>query len=70
MGTVHFNELVENIKSLTTEEKEEIKFLVEKYLTEERREKVYEDYQESLNELRNGELKFSNKIDDLKSIIE
>jgi hypothetical protein len=70
MGTVHFNELIEDIKSLTTEEKEEIKFLIEKYLIEERRAEIYHNYQESLNELKEGRLNFSNKTDDLKSIVE
>ncbi len=51
MQTVKFNELIETIKSLSSEEKEEIKFLIERYLIEERREEIYQNYQKSLKEL-------------------
>ena len=35
-----FDNLVEEIKSLSTEEKEELEFLLEKFLIEERREEI------------------------------
>lgn len=70
METVRFNELVEDIRSLTTEEKEEIKFLVERYLIEERREDIYKNYQDSIKEFKKGKLVFSDKIDELKTMIE
>lgn len=70
METVRFNDLVENIKSLTTEEKEEIKFLLERYLIEERMEEIYENYQDSIKEFKEGKLVFSDKIDELKTMIE
>ena len=70
MGTRVFNELVENIKTLSSEEKEGIKFLIEKYLVEERREEIYENYQKSLEELSRGKLAFSNDVKKLKKMIE
>jgi len=69
MGTRVFNELIENIKTLSSEEKEEIKFLIEKYLVEEKREEVYENYQKSVKELNKGKLVFSNNVKKLKKMI-
>jgi hypothetical protein len=70
MQTVKFNELIETIKSLSLEEKEEIKFLIERYLIEERREEIYQNYKESLKELEEGKIKFTGSIDNLKEMIE
>lgn len=70
MGIRVFNELVENIKTLSNEEKEEIKFLIEKYLVEERRKEIYENYQKSVKELHKGKLVFSNDVTKLKKMIE
>ncbi|MEQ8192366.1 MAG: hypothetical protein ABRQ39_30650 [Candidatus Eremiobacterota bacterium] len=47
-----FGELVEDIKRLSFTEKEEIKFLIEKFLIEEKREAIYKHYQESLIEIK------------------
>jgi len=70
MQTVKFNELIETIKSLSSEEKEEIKFLIERYLIEEKREEIYQNYKESLKELEEGKIKFTGNIDNLKEMIE
>jgi len=70
MQSVKFNKLIETIKSLSLEEKEEIKFLIERYLIEERREEIYQNYKESLKELEKGEIKFTGNIDKLKEMIE
>ena len=45
-----FAEVVEEVKSLSTEEKLELQTLIEKYLLEERRQEIYENHQASLNE--------------------
>ena len=70
MQTVKFNELIETIKSLSSEEKEEIKFLIERYLIEEKREEIYQNYQKSLKELEEGKIKFTGSISKLKEMIE
>lgn len=36
-----YNILVEEVKKLSTKEKEELKFLIERYLIEERRERIF-----------------------------
>jgi len=61
-----FGNLVDEVRRLSTEEKEELKFLIEKYLLEERRDEIYENYQESLRELRAGKLRFSHDLNKLK----
>ena len=70
MQTVRFNELIEIIRSLSFEEKREIRDLLERYLIEERREEIYRNYQESLEELKRGEIEFRDKVDELKSLLE
>ncbi len=69
METQRYDILIENIKSLPLEEKQELKSLLEKYIIDERRQDIYIHYQESIKNLRNGELKFSSDINRLKRII-
>ncbi len=61
--------LVEEVKRLSTEEKEELKLLIEKYLIEEQREEIFENYQESKREIEEGRLEFSNDIKRLKEML-
>lgn len=65
-----FGTLVEEIKKLTPEAKMEIKFLLERYIIEEKREEIYKNYQDSLREEKSGKLKFSSDIDELKKMVE
>jgi hypothetical protein len=64
-----FGGIVEEIKKLSFTEKEEIKFLIEKFLIEERREAIYKNYQESLIEIEENKLDFSDDIDILKEML-
>ena len=61
-----FGNLVEDVYKLSTEEKQELKFLIDKYLLEERRDEIYKNYQESMKELRAGKMRFSHDLDKLK----
>jgi phosphopantothenate synthetase len=61
-----FAEVVENVKQLSPAEKEELQELLRKYLIEERREEILQNYQASLGELRKGKIAFSSGVDDLK----
>jgi len=65
-----FANVVEDVKKMSYEDKEELKFLIEKYLIEERREEIYQHYNESLKEFRDRKLKFSGDINKLKELIE
>ncbi len=60
-----FSDLVETIKSLSIQEKQEIQLLLSQYLREERREEIYENLKISQAEEQNGKLKFSNNINEL-----
>ncbi|MDD5138802.1 MAG: hypothetical protein PHY43_00915 [Verrucomicrobiales bacterium] len=61
-----FNALVENVRTCSTEEKEELKFLLERALIEERRDEIKENGRRSMEELKRGKLKFSISISELK----
>ncbi len=64
-----FAEVVEEVKNLSTEEKLELQTLIEKYLAEEKRQEIYDNYQSSLNELKEGKLVFSSDVDGLKGTL-
>ncbi|AVH74051.1 hypothetical protein [Nostoc sp. 'Lobaria pulmonaria (5183) cyanobiont'] len=65
-----FSDVVEAIKSLSSEEKLEIQLLLQQYLREERREEIYQNFQAAQVEQQNNELKFSSNIDELRQLIE
>jgi transcriptional regulator with AAA-type ATPase domain len=65
-----FSDVVETIKSLSTEEKQEIQLLLKQYLREERREEMYENFKSAQLEQKKGELKFSANINELRQLIE
>ena len=65
----NFAGVVEEVKQLSSDEKQELKDLIEVYLTEERREEMLTNCRESLKELRSGNLKFSSDINELKAML-
>ena len=65
-----FSDLVETMKSLSIEEKQEIQLLLSQYLREERREEIYKNLKITQAEEQNGKLKFFNNINELKQLIE
>ncbi|MEH2238164.1 hypothetical protein [Nostoc sp.] len=65
-----FSDVVEAIKSLSSEEKLEIQLLLQQYLREERREEIYQNFQAAQVEQQNSELKFSSNIDELRQLLE
>lgn len=64
-----FADLVEEVKTLSVQEKEELQQLIEKYLIEERRDEMLDNYVHSLTELNEGKLEFSNDTDTLKEML-
>ncbi|MCK6621467.1 MAG: hypothetical protein HUU32_02830 [Calditrichaceae bacterium] len=64
-----FGNIVEEIKRLSSEEKEELKLLIEKFLAEEVRKRIYRNYKRSLKELQDGKLEFTRDIQRLKDSI-
>jgi hypothetical protein len=65
-----FSDLVETVKDLSIDEKEELQMLLKQYLREERREEIYENFKLAQAEERRGDLKYSANIDELKRSIE
>ncbi len=65
-----FNDVVEVIKGLSTDEKEEIQLLLNQYIREERRDEIYENFKLAQVEQQQGELKFSSNINELRQLIE
>ena len=61
-----FATLVENMRSCSTEEKLELKSLLERSLIEERRAEILADHRRSLVELKTRKPKFSSSISELK----
>jgi hypothetical protein len=65
-----FSDVVEVIKSLSTDEKREIHLLLQQYLREECRDEMYNNFKSAQVEQKKGELKFSSNIEKLKQLIE
>ncbi|MDX6613162.1 MAG: hypothetical protein QOD75_2348 [Blastocatellia bacterium] len=61
-----FAQVVENVKQLSPAEKEELQALLQKYLIEERRAEILQNYQSSAEELQEGKIAFSSGAEDLK----
>lgn len=61
-----FATLVENVRKCSTEEKLELKSLLEHALIEERRREIKLYGRRSLDEFKRGKLKFSSSVNDLK----
>lgn len=65
-----FSDVVEVIKSLSTDEKHEIQLLLSQYLREERRDEISENFSAAQVEQEKGELKFSSSIKELRQLLE
>ncbi len=65
-----FSDLVETVKDLSIDEKEELQMLLKQYLREERREEIYENFSLARKEEQQGGLKYSANINELKRSIE
>ncbi len=65
-----FSDIVESIKSLSTDEKQEIQLLLKQYIREERREQIFENLQLAQVEQQKGELRFSSNINELRQLLE
>lgn len=66
-----FSRVVEDVKQLSTAEKEELQGLLKSYLVDERRREIEQNHETSLEELREGTLTFSGDPDTLrKSLIQ
>lgn len=65
-----FSDVVESLKSLSLEEKEEIQTLLAQYLREERRDEIYQNYIETKKQEKEDKLHFTSDIDELMESLE
>lgn len=61
-----FNNIIEYVNALTLIEKEEIKYILERNIIEEKREMILKNYTNSRKEYNNSRLTFSSDIKTLK----
>ena len=61
-----FATLVDNVRNCSTEEKLELKSLLERALIEERREEILAGHRRSIAELKTRKPKFTSSIGELK----
>jgi hypothetical protein len=64
-----FSRVVEDVKQLSTAEKEELQELLKGYLVRERRREIEQNYEASLDEVREGTLTFSRDPDTLRKVL-
>lgn len=60
-----FAEVVEDVRQLTSAEKEELQEIIKKCLVEERRREILNNAEAGMEEMRRGELKPFTNVDDL-----
>jgi predicted nucleic acid-binding protein len=65
-----FSDVVEAIKILSADEKQEIQLLLKQYLREEGREEITENFKSAQVEQQKGLLNFSANINELRQLIE
>ncbi len=70
MELQRYDILIENIRKLPLDDKQELKSLLEKYIIEEKRQTIHTSYKESIEDIKKGKLKFSSDIRRLKQIID
>ena len=64
--SIDFTDIVEDVKKMSYEDKEELKFLLEKYLTEEKRKLFLNNYHDALEEVKENKINYSNTTSDFK----
>ncbi len=65
-----FNDVVEVVKNLSTDEKCEIQILLQKYIREESRDRILVNFKQAQAEQERGELIFSSDIRELQKLME
>lgn len=67
---MHFHLLVEEIRSLTLPEKEEMRSLLDRFLADERRHDMAANYVASSEELQQDKLTFSSDVAQLRELLD
>ena len=64
-----FNNIIDMVQKLSLDEKEEVKFILERSIVEQRREEIYNNYKDSKKKYEKNKLKFSDNMDELKIMV-
>jgi hypothetical protein len=64
-----FDNLVDDVRNLSLDEKIEIKLILNKSIIEDKRKKILSNYQKSKKEFKENKLTFSNDIKKLNKIL-
>lgn len=67
--STNFAEIVEGVKTLSIQEKQDLHQLIESYLIEARRDEIYDAYSLSVSELDQAKLEFSSDTKGLKGML-
>lgn len=67
--STNFADIVEEVKTLTIQEKQDLHQLIENYLIEARRDEICDAYALSVSELDLVKLEFSSETDELKEML-
>jgi hypothetical protein len=66
---LNYNNIIETLYALPLEDKQEIKTLLEHNIADARREEIEHNFRKSKVEHKSGKLKFSGKINELKTML-
>ncbi len=64
-----FNNIIDMVQKLSLDEKEEVKFILDRSIVEQRREEIYNNYKDSKKEYEKSKLQFSDNMDELKIMV-
>lgn len=67
---MHFHALVDEIQDLSLAEKQEVRTLLDRFVAEERRREMVGNHAESLEELHQGRLEFTNDSSRLRRMLD
>ena len=65
----NFAHLVEEVKNLSVEEKEDLRVMLEKILAEERRNEILSNHKKSMSEHEKGKIKFYDSPNDALNML-
>lgn len=65
-----FASVVDEVRQLTYDEREELIDVIQHSLVEERREEILRNGEEAMRAYRNGDLKFYSNVDDLMAALD
>jgi hypothetical protein len=66
---LNYNNIIETLYALPLEDRQEIKILLEHNIADARRDEIEQNFRKSKAEHKSGKLKFTSKINELKTML-